>query len=129
MTDPLIPAPLTAGLDPDGGPAGTSLREAATEKGPKERKLPGKRARVTLEGSEPYEVQIDNRDYLRWDKTAPRQKWGSGRDVPFLMATFLAWAASTRAGLTDLKWADFEAAALEVEELTEDESDLARPTR
>lgn len=115
--------------DEDGPAAGTSVREAATEAGPRESKLPGRRARVTLDGTDPYEVRIDNRDYLRWDKTAPRQKWGSGRDVPFLMATFLAWSASTRAGLTTLKWADFEDAALEVEELTEDDSDLARPTR
>jgi hypothetical protein len=116
-------------LDVDDVPAGTSLRNVATEKGAKERKLPGRRCRVVLDGAEPFEVRVDNRDFLRWDKTAPRQKWGPGRDVPFLMATFLAWSAATRTGLTDLKWADFEAAALEVEELAEEDSDLARPTR
>jgi hypothetical protein len=138
MTDPNRPVD-----DDEAGPAGlgllepaaaTSLRNVATEKDPKERKLPGRRARVTLAGPdgeplEPFEVRVDNRDFLRWDKTAPRQKWGSGRDVPFLMATFLAWSAASRTEVTTLSWAQFEAAALEVEELAEEDSDLARPTR
>lgn len=96
----------------------------------RERKLPGRRTLVELDGLEPFEVRIDNRDYLRWDRTAPKRKWGSGRDVPFLMATFLSWSAATRAGLTDLRWEDFEERAVSVEEVRdEDGDDDARPTR
>jgi hypothetical protein len=127
LTDP-FPSTRPQELEPPDAPAGTSVRAAATEKS-REMKMPGRRCRVVLDGAEPYEVRVDNRDFLRWDKTAPRHKWGAGRDVPFLMATFLAWSASTRAGLTTLTFPQFEDAAVEVEELTEDDSDLARPTR
>ena len=125
--------PAGLGQLEEDAPAGTSLRDVATETAP-QRKLYGRRARVTLAGPdgeplEPFEVRIDNRDYLRWDKTAPRQKWGSGRDVPFLMATFLSWSAATRAGLTDLKWPQFEEACLEAENLEQSDEDAADPTR
>lgn len=133
MTETTPPVDLLSGVIDDPRVAGTPLRELATEKGPRERKLPGRRALVTLDGLEPFEVRIDNRDYLRWDKTAPRQKWVTGgKDAPptpvFLMATFLAWSAATRAQQTDLTFAQFEAACLEVEEQTADDSDEARPT-
>lgn len=109
--------------------AGTPVRELATEDDSDTRRVPGKRTRVLLEGHEPFEVRVDNRDYLRWDKTAPRQKWGAGQDVPFLFGTFLAWSAAVRAGLTTLKWEQFSAIALEVENVKEEDEDLAGPTR
>jgi hypothetical protein len=109
---------------PANGPAPTPVRDLATTK---ERKLPGRLCTVELDGLEPFEVRIDNRDYLRWDKTAPRRKWGSGRDVPFLMATFLAWSAATRAGLTTMPWETFEECAVAVDTIEEDAD--ARPTR
>jgi hypothetical protein len=144
MTDPRFPSDHPENLlaarmqDEDLGleepAAGTPLRELATEEpATVERVLPGRRARVVLElaggATEEFEVRVDNRDYLRWDKTAPRQKWGNGRDVPFLMATFLAWSAASRAGLTSLKWSDFEAAAVVVDDIAQEDEDLARPTQ
>lgn len=109
--------------------AGTPLRELAEETTAEERKVPGRRCQVTLEGLEPFVVRIDNRDYLRWDKTAPRQKWGLGQDVPFMFGTFLAWSAAQRAGLTTLKWEAFSAAAIDVTNLKEEDEDLAGPTQ
>lgn len=119
--------------------AGTLVRELAAAPEPtKARKLSGRFARVVLEGPdgeelEPFEVRIDNRDYLAWDKTAPRRKWIGKRDeaLPmFLMATFLAWSAASRRGLTALNFDQFQAAAVDVEEFTpEDEDGEVRPTR
>jgi len=129
---------LTGGLT--GGPApaeGTPLEEAATVAEPEAKKLPGKRARVTLEGpdglpAEPVEVRIDNRDYIAWDKTAPRMGWVKKKDdaTPiYVMATFLSFSAMTRQGLTSLTWKQFEAACIEAEEIVEDEADTAHPTK
>jgi hypothetical protein len=107
-------------------PEGTSLRELATEKPAERRTLPGRGCHVLLDDGTEFEVRIDNRDYIAWDKTAPKRKWPSGRDAPFLMTTFLAFCAATRAGLTDLRWEAFEAAAVLVEDVQEED---ARPTR
>lgn len=107
--------------------APSSLRDLAEEE-PEERTLPGRRARVTLESGEELEVRIDNRDYLRWDMTAPRQKWGNSQEVLFLFVTFLSWSAAKRTGLTNLTWEAWQAAVVDVEDLTGAE-DTVRPTR
>lgn len=121
--------------------AGTPVRELADAPEPSTaKKLSGRFARIVLEGPdgadlEPFEVRIDNRDYLAWDKTAPVRKWVKKKDDPlpmFLMATFLAWNACRRKGLTQLTFDQFQAAAIDVEEFTpEDPEDdgAARPTR
>lgn len=130
-TGPWVPAP-----DVPEPAAGTSVREAASETEEPAKKLPGKRARVVLAGPdgeplEPVEIRIDNRDYIRWDKTAARQGWVKKKDdaVPvYVMATFLSWSAMTRQGLTSLTWGQFEAACIEAEHV-EEEADTAHPTR
>jgi hypothetical protein len=109
----------------------------ATEAAAPERTLPGRRARITLEGPdgeplEPFEVRIDNRDYLRWDKEAARRGWLRKKDDQspvFIMATFLSWSAAIRTRKTELTWPQFEAAAIECQDLEETAEDAARPTR
>lgn len=122
----------------DEAAAGTSVRELATAPEPAgARKLSGRFARIVLEGPdgedlEPFEVRIDNRDYLAWDRTAPVRKWVKKKDDPipmFLMATFLAWNAARRKQLTPLTFDQFQAAAIDVEEFTPEDDEDARPTR
>lgn len=121
-------------------PAGTSLQNAATAAETPERRLPGRRCRVTLEDPadpsgdplEPVVVRVDNRDYLAWDRVAAKRGWVKKKDdaVPvFLMSTFLAFAAMTRQGLTTLTWTQFELACLEAENLEETAEDLTGPTQ
>jgi hypothetical protein len=94
-----------------------------------ERALPGRRAIVHLADGTSFQVRITNREYVRWDQTAPRKKWGNAADVPFLASTFLAWAAARRDDLTELTFEQFQDTCEEVENLEEDDSDVARPTR
>lgn len=104
----------------------TSLAEEAQ---PEERTLPGKRCRVVLADGTELFVRITNREYIGWDKTAPRKKWGSMGDVPFLAATFMAWLAAKREDLTVLSWEQWQTVVEECETLAEEPEDLARPTR
>jgi hypothetical protein len=108
----------------------TPLNAPRTEPEPEERRLPGHRMRVLMAGGAEFEVRITNRDRVAWDKTAPRHKWGTVAEVPFLASTFLAWSASYREGLTDLKFEAFEKECDHLEDLRADEAgDDARPTR
>jgi hypothetical protein len=84
--------------------------------------------RVSMNDGAEYTVRITNRDRVAWDKTAPRHKWGSASDVPFLASTFLAWSASYREGLTDLKFEQFSEACDDLVDVTDKDED-ARPTR
>ena len=93
-----------------------------------ERTLPGHRMRVAMADGSEYVVRITNRDRVAWDKTAPRHKWGSATEVPFLASTFLAWSAAYREGLTDLKFEAFADACDDLADITTTE-DAARPTR
>lgn len=93
-----------------------------------ERALPGHRMRVSMSDGAEYTVRVTNRDRVAWDKTAPRHKWGSASEVPFLASTFLAWSAAYREGLTDLKFEAFSDACDDLEDITELDDD-ARPTR
>lgn len=134
MTEFQPPAHLP---EPGTAPAGTPLRELATAAGPAaaaERTLPGHVSRVVLEEDggrlREFQVRVDNRDYLRWDMTAPRQRWGKAADSPFLFATFLCWSAAKRAGEFAGSFEEFQTVCLETqaEERDGEDSD-ARPTR
>jgi hypothetical protein len=94
-----------------------------------EHALPGRRALVTLPGGEAFTVRVTNRELVLWDKTAPRHKWGAAQDVPFLARSFTAWAAATRDGLTAMRFEAWNDAPLMIEDLAEDGTDAARPTR
>lgn len=95
------------------------------------RTLPGHRAQITLDDGSVYVVRISNREYIAWDKTAPRKKWGSAKDVPFLASSFMAWAAARREGQPpgQLSFDAFQDRAEEVKDLEQEEEDIARPTQ
>jgi hypothetical protein len=105
----------------------TPLHTATPE--PEQRTLPGHRMRVTMSDGAEFEVRITNRDRVAWDKTAPRHKWGSAQDVPFLASTFLAWSAAYREGLTELKFERFQDECDDIADIKHDAEDDARPTR
>lgn len=114
--------------------AGTPLREVAgsdEDAAPVDRvKLPGHLVRIFLEvpGSEElavFEVRVDNRDYVRWDKTAPRRNW-TGTSHPFIFQSFVGWSAAERKGHTRLNFDQFLELAVEVQDLKDED---ARPTR
>jgi hypothetical protein len=94
-----------------------------------ERTLPGHRMHVTMADGSEFTVRITNRDRVAWDKTAPRHKWGSASDVPFLASTFLAWSAAYREGHTTLTFERFQEQCDDLADLKPDEDDAARPTR
>src|SRR4051812_25041072 len=88
-----------------------------------ERALPGHRMRVSMNDGAEYTVRITNRDRVAWDKPAPRHKWGSASEVPFLASTFLAWSAAYREGFTDLKFEAFVDACDDLADITELDDD------
>jgi len=85
--------------------------------------------RASQNGSEPLEIQTDNRDLLAWEQTAIRHKWGSFQERPFKWLTFLSWSAARRAGTveTSLTYEAWEADVLSVADTASDE-DAGRPT-
>lgn len=96
-----------------------------------ERTLPGHYSKVWLAGQDdPITVRVTNRERVLWDKTAPKHKWGKAEDVPFIAATFCAWAAAKRDGLTNLTHEQFQEACEDIEGVDEDqeEEDAVRPT-
>lgn len=146
MTLPTEPTSEHAGLadlgmdpEPDafavpvGAPAGTPLRELATDPddSPADSvKLPGHLVHIWLEQSgtdalDHFTVRVDNRDYVRWDKYAASQKL-NGQSSPFIFQTYVGWSAANRAGRTQLTFAQFQAMAVEVED---DKGPEARPTQ
>lgn len=93
------------------------------------RRLPGQRYAVVMDDGTEFEVLVQNRDRVSWDRTAARHKWPAYGDAPFLATTFVAWCAAKRAGHVDCRFEEFEATAAEITPLAEDEADEARPTR
>lgn len=111
--------------------AGTPLRELAADAAAAaapEVTLPGHLVHIALESGEDFTVRVDNRDLIRWDKTAPRQKWNA-QETPFLFQSFIGWAAAKRAGVLELDFDTFLAVALEVKDVKPSADDEARPTR
>jgi hypothetical protein len=117
---------MTAAYLPDEDDQPSNVRELATVE---ERVLPGHRTRATLSDGSSFVVRITNRERLAWDRTAPRKKWGTVQEVPFLASTFMAYCAAKREGLTALTFDQFSDVCEDLEDLEEDESDVARPTR
>jgi hypothetical protein len=77
-------------------------------------------------------VKLQQRDYIAWDKTAARHKWGSAQDSPFIFQTFVAFAAAKRDGLLPPAVTSFDAfcdAIADVSPAATDEDDVTRPTR
>jgi hypothetical protein len=95
-------------------------------------KLPGHYCTVILAGDPTtYTVRVTNREYVAWDMTAPKHKWGTAQQAPFLSATFMAYAAGKREGLWSMSFDAFRERAEDVSSINEDEDgeDIgARPT-
>lgn len=53
---------------------------------------------ITADDDSTYVVRIRQADYVAWDKTSLRHKWGSSADSPFLFSSFLAYNAAKREG-------------------------------
>lgn len=108
--------------------AGTSLRELAAAAPARERTLPGHLVHVSLEDGTEFEVRVDNRDFIRWDKTSGRHKWDASKQ-PFIFQTFLAWSAAQRLQLTALDFDAFLSVCLGAEDVKAGPEDEVRPTR
>lgn len=70
--------------------------------------IQGQEATVHLANGDAVPVRIANPDLVRWDLTAHKHKWPDMESAPILWATFVAWAAMTRQGLTTAKWEEFQ---------------------
>ena len=95
------------------------------------RALPGRRYVVTMEDGQTFTARTSNREFVAWDKTAPRHKWGAAQDVPFLALSFTVWAAARRAEQLDqaVNFDRFIATCEHIEPVKQDASDVARPTQ
>lgn len=71
-----------------------------------------------------FDVQSKTSDYLLFESTAKRHKWGGISDNPAKWEAFIAWAALKRLGLTELTWEDF----VDEVDMVEGRSDDADPT-
>lgn len=78
--------------------AGTPLSELASDDEDDDDGLEQLNAHVRLEDGQAWDVLVVNRDFVAWDLTRGKKKWPSAEDAPFLLNTFLAHAASRRAG-------------------------------
>ncbi|MET0995456.1 MAG: hypothetical protein ABWY20_15850 [Mycobacterium sp.] len=72
-----------------------------TEAAPPARRQVGSLIEVILDGREPFEVTVDNRDRIAWDKTSARHsEWPAATARSFVM-TFLTWNACRREQLIE----------------------------
>lgn len=78
-----------------------------------------------------HSVQALNVDMVAWDRERGRHRdWPPAQDAPFMWATYLAWHIMCRTGLYTGPLPAFEADALQVEVLADDdEADGVDPTR
>jgi hypothetical protein len=95
--------------------------------------LPGQRFTITFTDGRAHTVRLMQRDYIAWDKTTARQKWGSAQDAPFLFQTFVAYAAAKRLELLE-RGTSFDAfcdAIADVSPARDDDGEdgVTRPTR
>lgn len=68
------------------------------------------------DGSVFEDVQTTNYDMLKWERYARTHNLPSAQDAPMEFATWIAWHATKREGLTaDLSYDDFAERALSVE--------------
>jgi hypothetical protein len=91
------------------------------------RRQPGHVFTVFVEGSEPFDVRIVNRDRIALEKAAARHKeWPDPKTSPNFAVTFLTWSAAKRAGDTTLTFDQWQDALEDYEQVTEEPGD---PTR
>lgn len=109
-------AELPAGVEP----------EQVLEEAPARRQI-GMLYAVDLEDDISFEVRVTNRDLIAWEKTKARHReWPSQPEAPFFATTFVVWNAAVRAGLTALRFEQFEQVCLDLNPVREVPAD---PTR
>jgi len=64
--------------------------------------------KVEMENGDAFEVSTKTADYLLYEQTAKRHKWGGVSDNPALWEAFLAFAASRRVGKFAGTWEAFQ---------------------
>ncbi len=77
---------------------------------------------VLADGTE-YDVTADMRDMRQWEKS---NKGKSFIEQPMDLGrmNFAAWCASRRAGLTELRFAEFDSQVIDIGELDDDEESI-----
>lgn len=134
MSAETVSADLAAELSTELGT--TEETDTVAEEGG--RIMPGQRCRITMSNptdpaqpGESWVVRISNREYVLWDQTAPRKKWGTSREVPYLAQSFMAWAAARREGRLTLTFDQFTKECEDVSDVKDDEETdtVARPTQ
>lgn len=76
-----------------------------------------KRLHCHVEFTDGREIDIDTttRDYVNYENTARKHKWGPMGDNPAIWEAFAAWSALKRTGQFDGTWEAFLDAAVNVE--------------
>lgn len=85
------------------------------------------RLRIVPADGEPYVVQVLNPDLLTFEDTAATHRWAGPGKAPFRWLTFVAWAASTRTGATDLSWDEFRKTTRQIDNLSAVTADPTPP--
>jgi hypothetical protein len=62
---------------------------------------------ITMDNGDEFDVTTRTADYLLWETTSKRHKWGSITENPAMWEAFLAWAALKRNGQYTGPWESF----------------------
>jgi hypothetical protein len=121
------------GNDPE-GPDVPSKAFAAVTAAAEEVEAPARRQAgtvflVQLDGREPFEVRVDNRDRIRWEKTRGPRGWPAATEAQSFAMTFLTWSAAKRAGHPAAgKFEEWEADLIDWDQVREAPADPTRAT-
>lgn len=129
--DALPSAPADPALEALPAPAGTPLSALASVEDVEDQAaaagaLERLHGVVTFEDGSSIEVTVGNRDFVAWDLVRAKRKWPAASEAPFLLNTFLAFAAAKRSGAYLGTFETFEAA---VDFVKMERGDAAPPTR
>jgi hypothetical protein len=88
---------------------------------------------IEMENGDAFDVTTKTTDYLLWEETAKKHRWGSFSDSPARWEAFLAWAALKRVGKYEGPWEQFikqdvdmvEATPVKVEPTNEEVGDAS----
>ena len=75
-----------------------------------------------------HTVTIRNPDLVRWDTTRHTHKWPAMEEAPVMWATFVAWAACKRLGLTSAKWEEWRDEECQAVHMPQPDGDEVDPT-
>ena len=75
---------------------------------------------IVMENGDVYDVTTKTADYLLFETTAKRHKWGGVSDNPALWEAYLGWAALRRVGKFSGTWEAFTKEVDMVEATPED---------